>query len=163
MRATITNAVGVIGAIGLAIGTSVFAGAGQAAAATEVPVTCHSDNPYPWLPAFDYRLSARTASVADRTGKEGPGLTIGGTSDNPNISPAPFLPYGVYTTVNWMNTTTHVNGTVSTWTSAALPTVDIAAKTGSGHVVFQVLPETSAVARYINTKTALCQAEIDVP
>ena len=100
MRATITNAVGVIGAIGLAIGTSVFAGAGQAAAATEVPVTCHSDNPYPWLPAFDYRPSAR---------------------------------------------------------------VDIAAKTGSGHVVFQVLPETSAVARYINTKTALCQAEIDVP
>lgn len=75
-----------------------------------------SDNPYPWLPAFDYRLSARTASVADRTGKEGPGLTIRGTSDNPNISPAPFLPYGVYTTVNWMNTTTHINGTASAWT-----------------------------------------------
>ena len=162
MRRVVISAV----TIGAALAATAGLGVGTASAFGETTVTCHSENPYPWMPAFNYVLTVGTAFETYPPAPTQPLMFIDGLSDNRDLMAIPqldpFVSYDVSTKVDWHNTTTGQSGSTTVDQSFRIPHAGASMQTGAGHVEFTSTQTTGAIRPFINSKVSVCKGATEV-
>ncbi|MFR9749828.1 hypothetical protein ACL02S_02190 [Nocardia sp. 004] len=150
-------------------------GAAPAAADPAPPqstvMTCGSNNPLPWAPAFTWTIGAGSgASRPDGASTLQPSILLRGGNELPAPPPG-LIPafginwYGTRVVVDWHNQTTGASGTSVSDTEflQQKPGIPInRTLTGVGTVSFTVKVDTGMGWWFINSQTAVCRGTISV-
>ncbi|KAA0021879.1 hypothetical protein [Antrihabitans cavernicola] len=151
-----------LGAV-LALGTGLSAGTASAEG-NFVTSVCHSENPFPWQPAFNYVLDVRAGYGSNAPWPQQSLIFVNGVSDNRNIEVALNLaPYAVSTRFDWHNINTDQRGSTTFDQTQPIPTVRATVAPGPGRIEFTSTQTTGALFSFLNPQISVCKGVLDVP
>ena len=152
-----------------AIGAVAVAGAGLGAGTATadsnfVSSVCHSSNPFPWMPAFDYVLDVRAGYGSDAPRPQQSLIFVNGGSGNRDIAVAGNIaPYATSLKVDWHNLNTDARGSSTFDQAQPIPSVRGTVAPGPGRIEFTTTQTTGALFTFVNPQVSVCKGVLDVP